>query len=326
MLRALLDRLRLVRDDPAKHDTLPSSWWRPEALFAGAVVFVALAGWLLGGAIDGDPADRVAAPDPPVALGVIKGGGLDLVMPPGWAIDPRPARIAGTGMQKPIALRNDAEAVRVLAERLQATSTTLLPVGLLRRTRKSLGRPSEARFAGGLRGYRYAFLGITKDAWLVMDAAPTSAGIATVACLGNEIEAAVHACDKVAPTVSVPDSRPLPLGVDAAFLTRLPEVVQSLSAARKAARQTLTTASGPTAQARAASGLRHAYLTASMLLEPLVAKTGRTAARTLAEVRAAAGAYGRLSRAAAAGDSSAYTQASHAVTAAERRLDSLLAG
>jgi hypothetical protein len=326
MLRDLRDRLISVREDPYHDDTLPSWWWRSVAALGCAVVLAALAGWLLGSAIGGGPAEPLPAPDVPVARGVIEGGGLELVTPAGWATDPRPARIAGTGMRKPIALRDEAEAVLVLAERLHATSTTLLPVGLLRRTRKSLGRSSEARFADGLRGYRYAFVGIAHDAWLVVDAAPTSAGIATVACLGNEIEAAIRACDTVVPTVSVPNSRPLSLSVDAAFRTRLPEAIQALSGVRMAARQTLATASGPTAQARAASGLRHAYQTGSTPLEPLVPKKGATAARTLAELRAAAGAYGLLARAAKAGDSRAYTQASRAVTAAERRLDDLLAG
>jgi hypothetical protein len=325
ILRDLRNRVPVFRDDPWNDEPLLSRGWHSAAVFA-AVLVAALGGWLLGGAFGGKPAQRLPAPEGAITAGAIEGGGLELVMPVGWSTDPRPARIAGSGMRKPITLLNDAEAVRVVAERLRATSTTLLPAGLVRRTRKSPGRPLEVRFADGLRGYRYAFVRRARDSSLVVDVAPTSAGIATVACLGKQIEAVMRACGQVVPTVSVPDGRPLTLGVDAAFRARLPEAIQALSRVRMVARQALATASGPAAQARAAGGLRRAYETRATRLEPLVPTKGGTAARTLAELRAAAAAYGRLARAVNAGDSGAYAKASRAVTASEGRLDDLLAG
>ena len=95
--------------------------------------------------------------------------------------------------------------------------------------------------------------------------------------------------------------------------------IGELSAARSAARRDLARATTPEAQGAAAEALRRAHLRAAHEL-------GGADPSLAAALRAAAGAYAALGRAAAPGDREAYVRASNAVSGAEDRLANALRG
>ena len=92
-----------------------------------------------------------------------------------------------------------------------------------------------------------------------MYAAPTTSGVATVACTAPIDTSIPRGCTALAAAVTVPGARPLAPGASAAFYSRLPATVTDLDAARKAGVQKLAAAKRARAQALAATGLARAH-------------------------------------------------------------------
>ena len=156
-----------------------------------------------------------AAPARPVPTTL--DGGLRIGLPSGWA-QAKPATVPG--FSRPLGLANADGRLRAVVERLPATTPTLLPAAFARTVPST--RPRVVRLASGQPAWQYRFAKRNGSVTVVY-AAPTTAGVATLACLSETGAAAVpRGCSTLAGELTVPDTRALELGVSSAFLSRLP--------------------------------------------------------------------------------------------------------
>ena len=154
--------------------------------------------------------------------------------------------------------------MRAAVKRLPATSPTLLPAAFLGTLGRAPDRPDTVRLGSGHRGG--APLPQADGSVLVLYAAPTTMGIATVACQGP-IDAG--GCEALASAVTVPGSRALEPSISTAFVMRLPAAVTDLDAARTKGMDKLAAATRSRGQALAADGLSRAHRSTAAALAPL---------------------------------------------------------
>ena len=264
------------------------------ALVAGLVIVAVLAGLALGGVFKSEPFAPAKRAVP------LSGAGARLQLPAGWA---RGGASDLPGFERALWLRNSDEDLRAAVAVLPAVSPTLLPAAL-----PAGGAPPETvRLRSGYDVWRYQL-----GRGLVY-AAPTTAGVATVACLGAT-EAA--ACDRLASAVVVPSARRLELGRRAALFSGLPPVVSRLEAARAQGGRALGAATSPAAQAIAAGNLARAHTAAAVSLGSLSSESERLP-RALT---ATASAYTALASAARARIPAPYAKAGRTVAGADADL------
>ena len=269
------------------------------AAVALVVAIAALAGLLVGGVVRSKPARAPVKP-----LETVSGAGVRLQLPNGWA---RGDASAVPGFPRALWLQNPEQGLRAAVALLPASSPTLLPATSPADARA----PETVRLRSGYEAWRYR--GSLKDGSPVfLYAAPTTTGIATVACVGATGK---ETCDALASAVAVPNSRRLELGERAAFFSGLPPVVAQLDSARTKGLRALDAASNPVGQKLAALDLARAHKAAATDLAALGAP-----GETVDSLRATATAYGALSRAANARLPKPYVDAGRAVTSAEAGL------
>jgi hypothetical protein len=285
----------------------------PLAMAAVPVVVAAFSGLLLAKAVD---AGNSAAVRPGPAPRVLAHEGLRVQLPAGWA----PARAAAVpGFSRPLGLGNPREQLSAVIERLPATSPTLLPAALVHAEEAAGARPELVRLAQGQRGWRYRFLHADGSVRIVI-AAPTTAGVATMACLSRAHSGVPPGCQALASAIIVPGSRPLTPGASAAFLSRLRAAVGDLELARATGVKALSSATRPAAQARAAATLARAHAAAAAALAPLASPGDAVSARTVFALSATGTAYASLAGAARARAGQRYAGASRAISTAEPNL------
>ena len=269
------------------------------AAVALVVAIAALAGLLVGGLVRSKP-----APAPVKPLETVSGAGVRVQLPNGWA---RGDASAVPGFPRALWLQNPEQGLRAAVALLPASSPTLLPATSPADARA----PETVRLRSGYEAWRYR--GSLDDGSPVfLYAAPTTTGIATVACVGATGK---ETCDALASAVAVPNSRRLELGERAAFFSGLPSVVAQLDSARTKGLRALDAASNPVGQELAALDLSRAHKAAA---KDLAALGGP--AETVGSLTATATAYGALSRAANARLPKPYVDAGRAVTSAEAGL------
>jgi hypothetical protein len=281
----------------------------PLALVAALALIAAVVGMLGGSAFRSHPAP-VAKPSP----AVLSAGGLRVRAPEGWA---RSAPVTLPGFSDALWLRDEAAKIDAAVELLPAVSPTLLPAGL-----RPVGAPSVRRLGAHV-AWRYRTETSTGTPGIFF-VAPTTSGIATVACVGAEAGSSERACRTLASGVVVSGARRLELAQSAAFLSALPAVVRQLNTARVAGQRALTAATSHTAQATAASDLARSYRSAATALGPLTNGDGVPQAAVDA-LGTTASAYSTLADAAHARTPQPYAAASNGVLSAERGLRSTMA-
>ena len=295
---------------PARRRRLP---------LVAAVPFVAAAALL--GVIAGAPSEApTPAPraEPAPVPTAIAGGAAVVAAPSGWSRTDS-AAVPGFPFRHPIALERRSDRLRVTIELLPATAPTMLPAGF------PSSPPAVVSLASGQRAWRYAFVraggtaALPAESMLVVWAVPTARGVATIACLGPRGTAAPAACDAIAQSLTTPGSAPLRPGPSAAFWSRLPAVLATLDVARVRGRRALAAADRSSGQARASRALSAAHRSAGAALAPL-AQQAEVPGGTVRALQAAAGAYGKLGRAARSRWPGRYTRARAAVGAAESNL------
>jgi hypothetical protein len=210
-----------------------------------------------------------------------------------------------------------------------AYNPTLLPAGFL----KKLGDQPKADavgLAGGLQAYRYS--GLKPDGFdrsVTVYAAPTSAGVATLACLApsDASDAFASTCDQVANTLSDSGGKPIALGPSRSYGRALSKVLGRLAKQDKAARAALAASKTPTAQARRAAALKRAFAHAGQSLAKLKALPADALvnAQFVAALKSTGKAYGKLGEAARRNDAGGYGRASAAVNAGRAQLGKALA-
>ena len=268
------------------------------AIVAGLVVVAVLAGLVLGGVFKTEP------PAPVKRAAQVSGAGARLQLPAGWA---RGGVSDLAGFERALWLRNSDENLRAAIAVLPAVSPTLLPAALPAEGTE----PETVRLQSGYDVWRYR-LDRTDGTQALIYAAPTTAGIATVACLGASD---ARACDRLASAVVVPSARRLELGKRAALFSALPAAVSRLEAARTQGGRALQAATSPTAQGLAADELARAHKTAASALGALSQGEQLPGALT-----ATANAYTALASAARARIPAPYAKAGRDVAGADADL------
>jgi hypothetical protein len=189
-------------------------------------------------------------------------------------------------------------------------------------------RPADRVRLGKVEALRYE--GLAPNGFggrsLTVFAAPTSAGVATLACFAPPGGGAAFRsdCERVAGTLELKGATAYPLGADKKYAAALSGVVGELAKRRTAGRSALATARTPGAQSTAAAGLADAYARARADLGKL--QTSPAAAPAHAGIEQALGqtaaAYKQLGRARKA---AGFRRATAAVTRAERTVQARLA-
>jgi hypothetical protein len=268
------------------------------AVVAALVIVAVLAGLVLGGVSKSEP------PAPVKRAAPAAGAGVRLQLPAGWA---RSGASDLAGFERALWLRNSDEKLRAAVAVLPAVSPTLLPAALPAKGTE----PETVRLRSGYDVWRYRLERPDGSEALVY-AAPTTAGIATIACLG---ETGARACDRLASTVVVPSARRLELGKRAALFSGLPAVVSRLEADRAKGGSALQASPTPITQGLAADELARAHKTAASQLGAL--SQGEQLPAALTET---ASAYAALASAARARIPAPYAEAGRAVAGADADL------
>jgi Protein kinase domain len=313
-------------DDPRR----PSSSTRVQrrrrlaAPVLGAVALVAIAAiaLLVGRSVGGETA---------AAMGTtVSGPAVSLRAPSSWAATAageRPA-IPGLALENPIgAAPASAGGSGVSAGTTAATGSLLLPADFVDRVVGELPPASPVEL-GELEALRYRGVRVRGfDRELTLYAAPSTAGVATVACYSFSATDFEQPCESVAQTLELTRGTPYPLAPGAEAERGLRATIAQLGRQRRTGRERLEQVTTTSRQAAAAEQLARSYERAARRLGRLdvsPVQAGEVAA-VRAAVAGAARAYDDLATATAAEDEAAFGTAEQAVDAAEARLGSVLA-
>jgi Protein kinase domain len=287
----------------------------------GAVV---LAGLLIGRSTAGSDDST------PTSSNVSSAGPLELSYPDGWQRAQSPPKIPGLTLRNAIAIskQDGGGNGALLAGTTNATGPGLLPAALLDRLGDEPPRNDAVRL-GDLDAYRYRNLRPEGfDGRVTVYAAPTTAGVATVACTAPSAEATAFLpdCENVADGLKLVSGEKFALGADKDYLARLDETFARLNRERTGKAAALRTAKTQGGQSAAAAALAGSYAGAAKSLQggsvsPAVREAARSLREALARVEAA---YRRLSAAAKSGNQGAYRAAKEDVQHAEQAVESAL--
>ena len=295
-------------------------------LFAGGLVAVVLAGFLVGKATSADdPAPDNGRP--------VSAAGLEFRAPASWQRAAKPVRIPSLPLAGAVSVgpARKGSGGSVTLGRAHATGSKLLPDAFVKRLDADLPKPDAVKL-GSLEALRYDDLRPTKlaEGTLRVYVSPTSGGVATVACVvppAGAGESFTAACDRIAASLEQKAGRSYPLGPDSEYQRELDVAIRRLNDTTRQRTAALHKAATPAAQASAAASLETAYRDAAGSLRgatanPLVSGSNR---RIVAALVSLAGGYERLAAAARAEQSGAYASASRSIDRAERALSRALA-
>jgi serine/threonine protein kinase len=295
---------------------------RIAALVAG--VAAGVVGILVGGATGG-AGEKPAPPrqeQPPVTASA---SGLALTAPGGWRrADADTRAIPGMTFADPVAV-TDGDDRTVIAGLVQSGDPSLLADGLRKRLGGVPPRDESVRL-GDAAAYRYADLSLTGfDRRVELMVVPTTAGVATVACLApaDEARAFAAACENVARSLELDGPRPYPLGPDPAFAERLNKAMRALNRERADARRDLAAAKRPSGQAEQATRLGADFRTAAAAIgkgavSPAVADDRAAIVRAMRDV---APEYRALASSANRYEKGDFAAARKAIRKAEAKVD-----
>jgi hypothetical protein len=252
--------------------------------------------------------------------------------PPSWKKISDLPQIPGMTFASPVALAPGGaaggESVVVGQVKQGAANPTLLPGGFLEALGLDAGeappRQSVRLADNKLQAYRYANLrprGI--DQPVTLFTVPTSAGVATVACVDPSAD-----CESIANTLKLNAGTAFPVGPSKDYAAGLGKALGGLDKKVKAGRGALQKARTPKAQAAAAKDLAAAYKSASASISKLeVSPADASVNQALASsLKATGNAYAKLGATASSGSKRAYNKARTAVQRAEQDLAGDLRG
>jgi serine/threonine protein kinase len=247
-------------------------------------------------------------------------GHLQLRYPSGWQLSSTLPAVPGMSFGEPLMLGPTPSVAGLMAgEVANASGPTLLPASF----RSLLGSAlpaAEPVDLSGIEAYRYEGLRVRGlNGTLTIYAAPTSAGVATVACWDstNEGRAFQVECAHVAATMHLAGVKSYPLGPDPGYAGLLSAAFTQLHAASSGPLAQLPAASSASAQAQAEQQLAAAFSRSSADLSgAAVSPMVREAHKTLVGVlRQLAEGYSHAAAAARSGNSGTYRSASREVGA-----------
>ena len=307
---------------------------RIAALVLGVLVLAALAG-VLGRALRGGGDSGQAATTPAPLTGDATTDLLAIRYPRGWQPRASHPHVPGLALQHDLALGPARRAgIGLVAGSAQSDDPTLLPRALRSRLGGRVSTDDRVRL-GKVEAIRYRDLRVDGfgDRRLRLFVAPTTAGVATIACYADTASASAWAseCDRVARTLKLTRASAYGLAPDADYAAGLSSTLRTLRGRRTAARSALARAHTRRRQQRAAAGLAGAFRSAARSvggLESSVTPAAVGANRAVATaLRRTAAGYAHLARAAQRSDARAFGAARREVGAGEaavqRALDSL---
>lgn len=289
------------------------------AVLIGLPLIAALLGAVLASALGDRPGHAPSRTAPKPHAHVVAAGDLRFVLPGRWTVAASGPRVPGFESAHPLFVRSWNSSVAIAL--LPPASPSLLPPRLAAARRPGGPLPIVVR-AGRVRAYHYALV-LGNDRVVDVYTAPTSRGIATVACAGILYMPAE--CDLAVSALRLAHGSFLPLTADAAFLGALPAVMTRLNVTRARLRGRLAAATDVGAGARAGFLLAAAYARAGRDLRPLVATGGRAQATTDAFGHLRTD-YARLAGALRDRDDAGFERMARAIRAEESRLARTLAG
>jgi hypothetical protein len=228
---------------------------------------------------------------------------LRVAVPAGWRADgdaaPEALELKGSAAAVPAGGRGQG-AVTIGFASTDARNAALLSAAFRKRLTKdpAAGRQAVRDLPGGLQAYRYDDLQPRDGgAKVTVYAVPTSAGIATLACMAPTTAAT---CASVARTLSVRGASAFAVGPDAGYATRVDESLRSLDARLDRASAAIRAAKTAKGQAQAASVIARAYRLSRRPLTSLKLSPADVAlnARLLAALHSTSAAYAALASAA----------------------------
>jgi hypothetical protein len=273
--------------------------------------------------------DSPGSPEPITA----SAAGLEIKGPPSWQRGTRP-EIGGLELSDPIGLKPGPDAEEgsgpAVAGVSAAEGPTLLPTAYRSQIDEDTRRTAVG--LGPLQAYRYEGLKTPgTDEPVTVYAAPTSLGVATLACLGADggNGSAARQCARIASTLRLSRGRAFPLGPSPVLATALRKQLSRLAERRGKAMKKIDSAAQAGDQAAAAESLAGAFRGAAKGLaavevspESALAKQG-----LLAALHSARDAYKSLAVAARKENPSRYevaaAAAKQAEVAIERRLEAM---
>jgi Protein kinase domain len=295
-------------------------------VFAGGLlVALAVVGFLIGrgGSSEGD-----GESSQPVAAGA-----LTIDSPSGWQPAGAAFEVPGLRLGDGVTLAPDGEAGDgvLAAGTTDARNAALLPASFLERLGKAPPRDDPVEL-GELEAYRYADLearGLRRP--LTVYVAPTSEGVATVACAGSSggrEGGSLSECEGAAATLSLTSGTAFPLGGGERYFKQLDATIDTLNATRRKQTAALRQTSTANGQAGAADRLASAYRRAARAVadSEVSPELARANARLAAALSGAREAYAKLAGAARRDDRAAYRAASGQVSQAEARVRAALRG
>jgi len=259
-------------------------------------------------------------------------GSLEVSFPSGWQRLASPPAIPGLAFSQPLALaaqaKAGASAQQLLAGELATTGPSLLPSAFTSALSGGLPHP-EAITLGTLQAYRYRALSVRGlGTPLTLYAVPTTAGVATVACLGSSGSTSEQ-CAQIAATLKLSGASAYALGPSQQYASSLARTYGTLASAAGAAGSRLSSATSAAAQATAAKQISTAYDAAAGALKALkVSPAVQGINASLSSSLSALGRdYAALAAAAAGAEEAAYASATRAIASdrkgAERALAAL---
>jgi hypothetical protein len=278
---------------------------------AAGVVIAAAVGFLVGGSggkssSGGTP--TVAADTADFAVKV----------PPSWARQATAPSVPGLTLADPVAIgpKDGRDAVLIGTVKSAADNSTLLPAELI----KAAGRVPDrsAVKVGGVQAYRYENVSLGGHN-VTLFAAPTSAGVATLACVTPAADAAAFKpqCDAVANTIALKGAKGFPVGPSATYAKAVADTMASVNKADAAGQAALKRAKAPADMAGATAATAKAYSNAAAKLGGLeLSPADKSITATLvAALNKTGTAYGKAAAAARKKDSAGFRKQSAAVKA-----------
>jgi serine/threonine protein kinase len=275
--------------------------------------------------------------------GSAKGGGssptkaasnsdLAALFPSGYTKASSVPKIPGMTLADPVAMApkgaTGGQSVVIGQVKQGAANSTLLPTGFLAALGLGAGESpprSAVKLArGNLQAYRYQKLrprGLSKP--VTIFTTPTSAGIATVACVDPTAD-----CEAIANTLKLNAGTAFPVGPSKSYAAALGKTLGGLDKQVSSAHSALQKAKTPKAQAAAAGKLASAYNAAAKSLGSVKVSPADQSVNALltSRLKQTGKAYGGLAAAARSGSKSRYAKASRAVQSAEGGVAAALRG
>jgi hypothetical protein len=286
------------------------------------LLVVVVIGFLLGRS-GGDSEEATPAAENSAAA-----GGLELNFPDDWRRSTSPPDIPGLELRDQNSLKQEGspQANGLMAGFTNATRPALLPDAFVNRLSKEPPR-NDAVKLGDLDVYRYRDVRPRGfDGRLTMYVAPTSSGVATIACTARAPDAAsfLPSCERVAGDLKlVGGVEAFALGGDPNYTAKLKTTMRKLNVARKRDLSQLRKAKKPAGQAAAATALASDYRRAArglggLSISPAVVDANNAVRSALARTEKA---YRSLATAAREDRGDAYNEALRDIGAGDRAVN-----